>query len=61
MHSTIKKEMLVATLLLILVVGIMIINFCLESMFYDFTYMVVFTVFYIRYIKIKIKQIEDIS
>ena len=61
MHSTIKKEMLVATLLLILVVGIMIFNFCLVSMFYDFTYMVVFTVFYIRYIKIKIKQIEDIS
>ena len=61
MHSTIKKEMLVATLLLILVVGIMIFNFCLESMCYDFTYMVVFTVFYIRYIKIKIKQIEDIS
>ena len=61
MHSTIKKEMLVATLLLILVVGIMIFNFCLESMFYDFTYMVVFNVFYIRYIKIKIKQIEDIS
>lgn len=56
MLNTINKEILVATLLLLFVIGIMLYSFCFEFMVYDFVYIIVFILFYIKYIRLKIKQ-----
>lgn len=56
MLNTIKKEILVATFLLLFVVGIMLYSFILDLSVYDFVYIIAFSLFYVKYIKIKMKQ-----
>lgn len=61
MLNTIKKEMIVVTVLFIVVIGIMFYNITSDFVFYDFVYMIVLSEFYVRYIKLKKRQKEYID
>lgn len=56
MYENIKKEVVVATLIYVVVLCFLI--YSLKNLFnvYDLGYLIVFTGFYIRYLKIKKKQ-----
>ena len=61
MYENIKREVVVATILYVVVLGILILSLVKEFNIYDFGYLIVFTSFYIRYLKIKKKQKDYIG
>ena len=61
MFDNIKKEVLIATSLFVVVTSIMIYSMIKEFVIYDFIYMISFTIFYVRYLKLKKRQKDYID
>ena len=61
MLSTIKKEVLVVSILFVVVISFIVFSMTKEFMVYDLIYMLTFTSFYIRYLKLKKKQKDYID
>lgn len=56
MFNNIKKEVFFATILFVVVTSFMIYSMTKDFVIYDLIYISTFTLFYLRYLKIKKKQ-----
>ena len=61
MLSNIKKEVVVVTILFVVVTSIILYSMTKNFMIYDLIYIIMFTSFYIRYLKLKKKQKDYIE
>ena len=61
MFNNIKKEVTIVTILFVVVTGIMLYSMKKDFVIYDFIYIITFTSFYVRYLKLKKKQKDYID
>lgn len=61
MLSNIKKEVVVVTILFVVVTSIILYSMTKKITIYDLIYMIMFTRFYVSYLKLKKKQKDYIE